>query len=600
MISAAARKTIVSGELPHILREYALLADGERGVIVGPRGGYVWMCFPHWDSGAIFSTLIGGSGVFAITPRDRYVWGGYYEPGSLIWHSRWVTAEATIECREALALPSRPDRAVILRRVIARKGVARVDVVLNPRAEFGQSALKKLRQADDGRWTGELERVRMCWTGGHDATPQPDGHRGKALTQALELQEGSHHDFVLVLDAEDAGDPPDPDRAWQATAATWADRVPAFEETVAPRDAQHAYTVMSGMTSEGGGMVAAATTSLPERAEQNRNYDYRYVWIRDQCYVGQAVAKAGPHPLMDAAVRFVTDRLLADGAQLKPAYTIRGGPVPEQRQLNLPGYPGGSDIVGNWVTQQFQLDALGEVLLLLSAAGGHDRLDADSWRAAEVAAAAIEQRWQEPDTDAGIWELDPDAWTHSRLICAAGLREIAQRGPGGERAAHWVSLADRLVSHTSEHALHSSGRWQRSPGDRRVDAALLLPAIRGSIPASDPRTLATLQAIQSELTRDGYCYRYRPDERPLGASEGAFLLCGFWMALAHAQQGDHVNAARWFERSRGACGPPALYSEEFDVSQHQLRGNLPQAFVHALLLECAVEQFTHADAGSQI
>ena len=182
----------------------------------------------------------------------------------------------------------------------------------------------------------------MCWTGGQDATPQPDGHGGKALTQALELQEGSHHDFVLVLDAEDAGDPPDPDRAWQATAATWADRVPAFEETVAPRDARHAYTVMSGMTSEGGGMVAAATTSLPERAEQNRNYDYRYVWIRDQCYAGQAVAKAGPHPLMDDAVRFVTDRLL--GRRLRsssPPTRSAGGPrarAAPARPARLPGW----------------------------------------------------------------------------------------------------------------------------------------------------------------------------------------------------------------------------------------------------------------------
>jgi alpha,alpha-trehalase len=598
MISAAARKSILAGELPHILREYALLADGERGAVVGPRGSLAWMCFPYWDSGAIFSTLIGGSGVYAITPRDRCVWGGSYEPGSLIWHSRWVTADATIECREALALPSHPDRAVILRRVSARQGTARVDVVLNPRAAFGQSGLKRLHQGNDGRWTGELGDVRMCWTGGRDATPRADGHRGKALTLTLELGEGQYHDFVLVLDTSETSDPPDPDRTWQGTASDWADRVPEFEGTVAPRDARHAYTVLSGLTSAGGGMVAAATTSLPERARQGRNYDYRYVWIRDQCYAGQAVAKAAPHPLMDDAVRFVTDRLLADGPHLKPAYTATGGPVPDQRQLDLPGYPGGSDIVGNWVNQQFQLDALGESLLLFAAAARHDHLDADGWRAAEAAAGAIEQRWHEPDTDAGIWELDPDAWTHSRLICAAGLRDIAQHAAGSEQPARWVSLADRLVSHTSEHALHPSGRWQRSPRDRRVDAALLLPAIRGAIPASDPRTLATLQAIELELTQDGYCYRYRPDQRPLGASEGAFLLCGFWMALAHAQQGNHVVAARWFERSRAACGPPALYAEEFDVPQHQLRGNLPQAFVHALMLECAVEQFKPTQTAS--
>ncbi len=595
MISGPAGSSLVAGEWPHILREYALLADGERGVIVGPRGDFVWMCFPHWNSGAIFSSLIGGAGVYAVTPRGRHVWGGYYEPGSLIWHSRWVTDDATIECREALALPTHSDRAVILRRVLARLGTARVDVALNPRADFGQTGVSRLRQADDGRWTGQLGQSRMCWSGGENATARSDGHRGKALTLTLELEQGSHHDFVLVLGESDPDEMPNPEWAWQGTASDWAQRVPEFEETVAPRDARHAYTVLSGLTSAGGGMVAATTTSLPERAREGRNYDYRYVWIRDQCYAGQAVAKAAPHPLMDDAVRFVTERLLADGPQMKPAYTTDGAPVPDQRHLDLPGYPGGSDIVGNWVNQQFQLDAFGEALLLLSEAAAHDHLDADGWRAAEVAVNAIEQRWQESDSDAGIWELEPDAWTHSRLICAAGLRDFATRGSGGEQAARWVSLADRLLSDTSENALHPTGRWQRSPGDPRVDAALLLPAVRGAVPASDPRTLATLRTVDSELVQDGYCYRFRPDERPLGESEGAFLLCGFWMALAHAQQGDHVTAARWFERSRAACGPPALYSEEFDVSQRQLRGNLPQAFVHALLLECAVEQMTPAE-----
>ncbi|MGI8506767.1 MAG: glycoside hydrolase family 15 protein [Solirubrobacteraceae bacterium] len=595
MSSTGSPRALVDSERPHVLREYALLADGERGIMVGPRGDFVWMCFPRWDSGAVFSSLIGGSGAYAVTPRARFVWGGYYEPGTMIWHSRWITADATIECREALALPARADRAVILRRVSVLEGSARIDVMLNPRADFGQFALRRLSKADDGNWTGELGEARMCWLGGQDANAQADGHGGRALTLTLELARGDHHDFVLVLASGDAdAAPPDPEWAWQGVEAEWRDKVPELDRTVAPRDSRQSYAVLSGLTSAGGGMVAAATTSLPERAREGRNYDYRYVWIRDQCYTGQAVAKAGPYPLMDDAVRFVSERLLADGPQLKPAYTTTGGAVPDQRQLNLAGYPGGSDIVGNWVNQQFQLDAFGEALLLFSAAARHDHLDADGWRAAEAAIEAIEARWREPDTDAGIWEIDPDAWTHSRLICAAGLRQIAQRGPGREQAARWVSLADLIVSDTAAHAVHPSGRWQRSPGDPRVDAALLLPAIRGALPASDPRSIQTLRAVATELTQDGYCYRYRPDERPLGQSEGAFLLCGFFLALAYDQQGDHVNAARWFERNRSASGPPGLCSEEFDVTQRQLRGNLPQAFVHALLLECAVQQRVEA------
>jgi GH15 family glucan-1,4-alpha-glucosidase len=592
MTETAAEENELGVDRPHILREYAVLADGERGILVGPRGDYVWMCFPRWESGGIFSSLIGGSSAYAITPRDRCVWGGYYEPRSLIWRSRWVTDDATIECREALALPSEAARAVILRRVLARRGTARVDVVLNPRAEFGEHPMGKLKKRDDGVWTGELDEARVCWVGGQDATTRADGHNGKALTLSLTLEEGEHHDFVLVLAADGGEDEaPDPDWAWEGVEAEWHARVPELVETVAPRDATHAYAVLAGLTSTGGGMVAAATTSLPERARQGRNYDYRFVWIRDQSYAGQAVAKAGGHSLMDDAVRFVCERLLADGPQLKPAYTTKGENVPDQHALQLPGYPGGSDTVGNWVNKQFQLDAFGEALLLFSSAAAHDHLDADGWRAAEVAAAAIEQRWQEPDSDAGIWEIEPDAWTHSRLICAAGLRAIAGCGPGGKQASRWVSLADRLISDTAANALHPSGRWQRSPTDPRTDAALLLAAIRGAIPAEDPRTLATLAAVREELTDDGYCYRYRPDERPLGQVEGAFLLCGFFMALAEHQQGDLISAARWFERNRAACGPSGLCTEEFDVSQRQLRGNLPQAFVHALLLECAVQQY---------
>jgi GH15 family glucan-1,4-alpha-glucosidase len=332
-------------------------------------------------------------------------------------------------------------------------------------------------------------------------------------------------------------------------------------------------------------MVAAATTALPERAREGRNYDYRYAWIRDQAYAGQAAARAGVDRLLDSAVTFVSERVNEHGRDLRPVYTTTGAPVPAERTLDLPGYPGGDAVIGNSARDQFQLDAFAETLLLLAAAADRDRLDRDGWRAVELAAGAIEERWHTPD--AGIWELDPDEWTHSRLMCAAGLRAVAAQAAAGELPARWLALADAITAAVSARALHPDGRWQRSPTDQRLDVALLLPPIRGAIPRDDPRTTATLAAYTSELTSDGYAYRYRVDDEPLGRAEGAFLLCGFILTLAHTQQGDHVAAARWFERHRAACGPPGLYSEEYDVVQRQLRGNLPQAFVHALLLECS-------------
>jgi GH15 family glucan-1,4-alpha-glucosidase len=153
-----------------------------------------------------------------------------------------------------------------------------------------------------------------------------------------------------------------------------------------------------------------------------------------------------------------------------------------------------------------------------------------------------------------------------------------------------MDLADVIRLETERTSTHPSGRWQRSPVDRRVDAALLLPAIRGALPSDDPRSTATHHAVLTELGEDGYLYRFAPSSAPLGDDEGAFLLCGFWMALASLDRGDAVGAARWFERSRAACGSPGLYSEEYDVRQRQLRGNLPQAFVHAAMLECAARE----------
>ncbi|WP_016690728.1 glycoside hydrolase family 15 protein, partial [Rhodococcus rhodochrous] len=330
--------------------------------------------------------------------------------------------------------------------------------------------------------------------------------------------------------------------------------------------------------------AAAATTSLPERAAQGRNYDYRYCWIRDQCYAGHAAAAYGPHPLLDAAVRFVRDRLLADGPHLKPAYTAGGGEVPSQSTCSLPGYPGGTVVVGNWVNRQFQLDTFGEALLLFAAAARHDRLDVQDWRAVETAVAAVEARWQEPD--AGIWELHTHHWAHSRLTCIAGLRAVAANAPCVQRD-RWNELADTLTRSVLADSAHPSGRWQRAPDDDRVDAALLLPAIRGAWPADHSLSRRTLDAVRTELGSDGYVYRFRHDDRPLADAEGAFLLCGFIMALADHQQGNSFEAVRWFERNRAACGTPALFTEEFDVVERQLRGNLPQAFVHALLLESA-------------
>ncbi|MFD4950600.1 glycoside hydrolase family 15 protein [Streptomyces sp. NPDC058451] len=566
---------------PHALHDYALLADGERGALIGPDGAVNWLCAPTWHDDAVFASLIGGRGVYAITPRGRWAPGGYYEEGTLIWRSRWITTDGVIECRETLAFPGEAGRLVLLRQLTAVDGTAHLRVVLDPCADYGRAPRTSPHRDDDGIWHLNTGRHRLRWQGAASATARAEG-----LTADLVLEPGERHD--LVLECSDSPLPrtlPRAERAWDATEQAWRQGVPSLEQTIAPRDARRAYATLRGLTTHGGGMVAAATTSLPERAEAGRNYDYRYVWIRDQSYAGQAAAAVNAPELLDTAVRFVSERLLADGPHLAPAYTVHGTPVLDQRELDLPGYPGGFSRIGNHVEKQFQLDCFGEALLLFAAAERQGRLDADAWKAAELAVGAIAERWREPD--AGIWELDPRPWTHSRLSCVAGLRTLADAAPHRPIASTCARLADTLLAAVSANSVHPDGYWQRTPEEPAVDAALLLPALRGALPAEDPRTRATLAACREQLTQDHFIYRFRHDDRPLHEAEGAFLLCGFFMALAEHEQGHQVQAHRWFERNRGACGASGLYAEEFDIAQRQLRGNLPQAFVHALLLQTA-------------
>jgi alpha,alpha-trehalase len=568
------------------LQQYALLADGERAAAVGPRGDIVWMCAPRFDSGSIFSALIGGQGIYSVSPTDAFVSGGCYDDASMIWTSRWTTSVGTTECRDALAYPGDAQVSILLRRVRAIDGPSSLDVTLHPRSDYDNEPMTDLHRHGD-IWTGRCGGLYLRWSG---AAAAHSRDAGKRLTLHLDLEQGEQHDLVLEISERPLpAEPVAADPAWRATETTWHSAVPQLDGCLSRADARTSYAVLRGLTGSTGGMVAAATTSLPERAEAGRNYDYRYVWIRDQCFAGIAAAAVGDDPLLDAAVEFVTARLLEHGDQLCPAYTTNGEPVPRQRHLDLPGYPGGFDIVGNQVTDQFQLDIFGEALQLFAIAAQRDRLDAEHWQAAQAAAAAISRRWQEPD--AGIWELKNRTWTHSRLTVVGGLRAIAATAPRDEAGA-WIGLADNILADTSAHCLHPDGRWGRAADDDKVDAALLFAGIRGSVAVDDPRTIATLETYLQDLTVDGYAYRFRHDARPLADAEGSFLLCGFLVALALQQCGQELEARGWYERTRAACGPSLIFSEEFDVRQRYMRGNMPQAFVHALMLETSARLAT--------
>ena len=239
-------------------------------------------------------------------------------------------------------------------------------------------------------------------------------------------------------------------------------------------------------------------------------------------------------------------------ASWHPPTPSHGGRVPDQRRLDLPGYPGGFDLIGNWVNKQFQLDAFGESLLLLAAAARHDRLDSSGRQAAEIAAGAIAERWQE--SDAGIWEIDNQAWTHSRLTCAAGLRAAARSCASRPLGTDWSGLADVIVADTAKHAVHPSGRWQRSPDDDGLDAALLLPPVRGAVPADDPRTLANTARLPGG-TDPGRLRLPVPPRRAAAAATPrapscSAVSCWPWPCTS--------RAARWTRLAGSSgTGPPA-------------------------------------------
>ena len=412
--------------------------------------------------------------------------------------------------------------------------------------------------------------------------------RAAGITLAVRLKPGEHHDLVaeFARGGELDEDPPDPEACWRATRAAWLESVPDCKGVLAGPDVARSLAVLRGMTDDHGGTVAAATTSLPERDDGDKDYDYRFCWIRDTCYVGRAGASVdGAEVVLDDAVRWVGERLRRDGSKLTPAYLGDGSPIFAPERLNVEGFPGGNDVIGNRVVEQFQLDVFGEALLLFARAAASERLDPAGWDAARIALEAIEARWEEPE--AGIWELDPRRWTHSRLICVAGLRAIAGVGAPVEWRARAIALADHLLDRTNETSLDASGRWRRAQDDDGLDASLLLAEVRGALEPTDPRSEATRAAVVGGLVQDHYVYRFHSDGAKLGDEEGAFLICNFWMTLAMLGAGDAVSATRYFERGRAAMSTTGLFTEEYDTGEHQLRGNLPQAFVHAAFVEAA-------------
>ena len=295
---------------PFALRDYALIADGERGALIGPRGDIAWLCAPAWDSDAVFSNLVGGGGCYAVTPHGRYTWGGYYDPRSLIWNSRWVTDTGTVECREALAQPADGGVTVLLRRIRVLDGTARMRVLLDVRAGFGAERMVRTHRDDHGIWTGHSGPISFRWSG----APGASRPRDKPLAVELTLAAGQVHDLVLELAVGRLEtEPVSAAVAWDDTEDSWRDAVPQLGDgVIGARDAELAIAVLSGLDergrrhdrgghdeSAGAGPKPAATTTTATPGSAT------------SATAGRPRPRTACHRLLDSAVQFVSERLLA-------------------------------------------------------------------------------------------------------------------------------------------------------------------------------------------------------------------------------------------------------------------------------------------------
>ena len=269
---------------PHVLRDYALIADGERGAIVGPRGEITWLCFPGWDAEPVVASLLGGAGEYVVRPsEDHFVWGGQYDDDTLVWRNRWMVGGSIVECVEAMAFPGQPDRMTLVRQVRAVAGPASVDATLTLRAPDGTSLATRPRHYAN-LWEFDAGGLFVRWT----VPSRARWSRGVASLH-IDLEPGSCASLVLELATSPLTmPPPDADQTIRETTERWRSAARRLQGCRAERDARTGLTLLRGLTAGTGAMVAAATTSLPERADEGRNYDYRYAWIRDQCYAGTA------------------------------------------------------------------------------------------------------------------------------------------------------------------------------------------------------------------------------------------------------------------------------------------------------------------------
>jgi GH15 family glucan-1,4-alpha-glucosidase len=603
-------RAVGAGRFPPIA-DYAFLSDCEVPALIAPSGAVEWLCLPRPDSPSVFGALLdrqAGSFTFAPdgvrVPSERR-----YLPGTLVLETTWQTPSGWAVVRDCLVMaPWHGARSELYRRAppdYAAEGMlvrtARciegdIELFLNcvPAFDYG-------RAGSGWAWTGE-------GYGDATVTPAGDGPPLRLVTNLnlnlaparayahTRLHEGEAAFAALSWRAEPPAGIDDAFACSEETAHGWREWL---KGGTIPDHPWRSHLERSALTLKGlsyaptGAVLAAATTSLPETPGGERNWDYRYSWIRDSAFMLAGLLELGFHWEAFQYFEFVLEAV--GGERLQIMYGVGGEHELHERTLDhLSGYEGSRPVrVGNGAWDQRQHDVWGMLLESVHINASHrlfEDLPASGWQRIAQLVEQASEHWREPDR--GIWEIrgEPKHFTSSKVLCWVALDRGAKLAEGrGEReqAAAWRAVVEEIEADILAHGLDERGVFVQHYGGEELDASLLLVPLMGFLPGDDERVRATVLAIADELTEDGLVLRYRTDvtDDGLSGEEGSFAICSFWLVSALTEIGELGRARELCEKLLSFAGPLGLYAEEIDHRSGRHLGNYPQAFTHLSLID---------------
>jgi GH15 family glucan-1,4-alpha-glucosidase len=580
------------------IEDYAIVGDCQTTALIGRNGSIDWLCWPRFDSDACFAALVGTPehGRWIITPLgDAVHVRRRYRPDTLILETHFESREGAATLIDFM--PPRDARSHLVRRVVGERGRLRFATELVLRFGYGEIVPWVTRTPDGLRAVAgpDLALLRT------DVVLR--GENLKTVGE-FDVVQGETRSFVLSYGPSHLDDPKpvEPDRLLGDTEQFWREWIGKAQISGAFADLwiraiKRSLITLKALTyAPTGGLVAAPTTSLPERLAGARNWDYRYCWLRDATMTLLALMNTGYY---DEA-RAWRDWLLRAVAGSPPQMQIMYGIAGERRltELELPWLPGYERArpvrIGNDAYRQVQLDVYGELADVLHLARQHGlAADQSGWALQKEGLKHLETVWREPDR--GIWEVRgaPQHFTYSKVMAWVAFDRAIKSAQAFQLDApmqQWCELRAQIHADICRHGYDDElGSFVRAYGSRELDASLLLIPAVGFLPPDDRRIVGTVAAIERGLLRDGLVMRYdagiSKDGLPRG--EGAFLACSFWLADTYILLGRYDEARKLFERLVGLANDVGLLSEEYDPASERFLGNFPQAFSHLALVNTA-------------